>query len=102
MKLTRAKLNLGVIQRMGSDSQKLAHKQVQGDKESISLFKEAVGKLNVEFTDEVVNHVRVAVANFAFHARSEVEWRKFRANTTDRTKGKEKKKTLRETLKQIV
>eukprot|EP00544_Gedaniella_sp_CCMP2646_P009267 CAMPEP_0202500002 /NCGR_PEP_ID=MMETSP1361-20130828/31604_1 /ASSEMBLY_ACC=CAM_ASM_000849 /TAXON_ID=210615 /ORGANISM="Staurosira complex sp., Strain CCMP2646" /LENGTH=40 /DNA_ID= /DNA_START= /DNA_END= /DNA_ORIENTATION= len=31
------------------------------------------------------------VADYAFHARSAVEWQKYKAEKTDRTAGKEKK-----------
>jgi hypothetical protein len=39
------------------------------------------------------------VVDYAFHARSAVEWRKYKAAKTDRTTGKSKKMGIRKQLK---
>ena len=74
---------------------------MQNDATLKKLFQQAVDKLGGEWTEEIVSHVRMAVTNFVAHARTEVDWKKYRAETTDRTttQGRNKKKKLREILK---
>ena len=42
-----------------------------------------------------------SLLDFAFNARSEVEWAKYREKTTDRSNGTEKKLSRRERLKAV-
>jgi hypothetical protein len=63
------------------------------------LFHQKVKDLSGEYTDEVVELVRRRLVNFSFHARSNVEWKKYKKENTDRTAGKEKKMGRREYLK---
>ncbi len=39
------------------------------------------------------------IVDYAFHARSAIEWHKYQAKKTDRTSAKEKKMSVRERMK---
>ena len=103
MKRIRASISKKVISSLGRESQKLAYKHVLSDESLESLFKSKVKELETElskeFDDRAVKWVWQKVVDFAFHARSAVEWNKYRAEKTDRTAGKEKKMGVRELLK---
>jgi hypothetical protein len=47
----------------------------------------------------LVEWVLKRIVDYAFHARSAVDWEKYKANHTDRTAGKAKKMGRRELLK---
>jgi hypothetical protein len=99
MKLTRESISENSIKKYGLAAQQRAYGLVRKDEHLHLLFSEAVGKLNEKYDEDVIRYARTAVVAYAFHARSEVEWKKFRAVTTDRGAGKDKKLTLREFLK---
>ena len=101
MKQIRASITLHQINKHGSQAQSMAYKHVtETDKEGPRLFKLAVKSLNAgNFSEDVIGFAQRSVVNFAFHARSEVEWKKYRALTTDRAIAKEKKLGLRVLLK---
>jgi hypothetical protein len=99
MKKIRASISLRLIGKFGGETQKMAFEHVLADKEIIEQFKMAVARTGQAWPDVVLESVRECVATYAFHARSEVEWAKYRAGHTDRTVSKEKKMGLRENLK---
>ena len=100
MKIIRASISQRSIRKSGRQAQKDAYSLVQEDKVGHRLFEKAVSNLPGKgFSEDVILYARKAVLNYAFHARSEVEWKKFRAVTTDRSAGKDKKKSLRTILK---
>jgi hypothetical protein len=99
MKKIRASISQRLIAKYGGKTQKMSFEFVLADKEIIEQFKIAVERTEGEWPEIVLESVRECVATYAFHARSEVEWAKYRAGHTDRTVSKEKKMGLRENLK---
>lgn len=68
-----------------------------------SLFKAKAKELEEakgeKYDYRAVDWVWRKLTTYSFHARSNVEWNKYRAAKTDRTAGKEKKMGTREVLK---
>jgi hypothetical protein len=83
----------------GASIQKEAYDLVTKDESLVKLFQNAVNKLDNQPPKQAIEFVRRTVVNYAFHARSEVEWVKYRAMNTDRCAGVKKKLTRREQLK---
>jgi hypothetical protein len=80
-------------------AQQEAYRRVREDQDNHLLFSKAVEQLPDKYEEGVIRYARTAVMAYAFHARSEVEWKKYRAVTTDRHAGRGKKLNLRENLK---
>jgi hypothetical protein len=100
MQLIRASLNDRIINKLGDEAQKKAYDFVVENQQLPKQFMHAVrAELGNSFDDDTIAKVHNELLDFAFHGRSEVEWKKYRAATTDRSVGKEKKLQLREKLK---
>jgi hypothetical protein len=99
MKKIRGSITQRCIKRSGMFIQKKAYDLVTNDKSLVILFQNALGRLDHPPPEEAAEFVRRTVVNYAFHARSEVEWVKYRALNTDRCAGVNKKLHLRDQLK---
>jgi len=89
MKKIRASISMGYISAMGNSAQKRAHEFVYADEQLKTMFWECCNKKGSP-DDKLVEAVWERVVDFAFHARSEVVWEKYRASRTDRSVGKAK------------
>ena len=100
MQLIHASLNDRIINKLGDEAQKKAYDFVVKNQQLPKQFMHAVrAELGNSFDDDTITKVHNELLDFAFHGRSEVEWKKYHAATTDRSAGKEKKLQLREKLK---
>jgi len=95
----RRSISKDVIRSLGEDAQEKAYRHVEANSNRQALFQQKVKELAGEYDDEVIRSVRKRLVEYAFHARSNVEWKKYKAEHTDRTSGKEKKMGRREILK---
>jgi hypothetical protein len=87
----RSAITKDLIHSLGKHSQRRAYDHVNKNSKRQALFHQKVKDLSGEYTDEVVESVRRRLVNFSFHAWSNVEWKKYKKENTDRTAGKEKK-----------
>lgn len=103
MKTIRASISPSFIAKRGNLAQKEARDFVVGNVELKNSFRGLVRDLemasSLQFNPESVERVLSKIIDYAFHARSGVEWEKYKADHTDRTAGKEKKMGRREMLK---
>jgi hypothetical protein len=99
MKKIRASLTKEVISSLGNKSQKMAYAHLLADSALKEDFERQASKSGDEISKDAIHWVFKRIVNFAFHARSAVEWQKYRAEKTDRTAGKAKKMGIREFLK---
>jgi len=103
MKTIHASISKDMIEKHGRYSEQKAYEYVREKKHLKEWYKDKVVELekeiHTEFMQASVNWVFQKIVDFAFHARSAVEWNKYRAQHTDRTCGKEKKMGQREILK---
>lgn len=97
MRKVRASITVGVIRSLGNTAQQKAYEHLLKDGKLKKDFAERAKKSNID--ELAIEWVFERVVNYAFHARSAVEWRKYKAVQTDRTTGKEKKMGTREKLK---
>jgi hypothetical protein len=98
MKTIRASVGVESIGRIGSPVQKQAYTRIVKDQELWIAFLEACQRSG-DYPQEAVQKVYRHLVDYSFHARSEVEWLKYRELNTDRTAGKDKKMGRREMLK---
>jgi hypothetical protein len=99
MKKIRASLTKEVICSLGDKSQKKGYKHLLADSALKKYFETQASKSGDNISKDAVDWVFKRIVDFAFHGRSAVEWRKYRAEYTDRTAGKAKKMGTREFLK---
>jgi hypothetical protein len=104
MLVIRASINARLIDQLGKDAQKEAFSSVMEKKDLKQEFETRVKHVQVQsgeqpFSEKTISETYTSLVGFAFHARSEVEWKRLRATRTDRSTGKEKKMSLRENLK---
>lgn len=99
MKKIRASLTKEVISSLGNKSQKMAYAHLLADSALKEDFERQATKSGDDISKDAIHWVFKRIVNFAFHARSAVEWRKYRAEKTDRTAGKAKKMGIRAFLK---
>jgi hypothetical protein len=90
-------ITVGVIRSLGNKAQDKAYKHLLKDGKLKELLKRKAKESNID--ESAVEWVFKRVVDFAFHARSAVEWRKYKAAKTDRTTGKSKKMGIHEQLK---
>lgn len=99
LKRIREGINQKQIRTEASDAQWIAYDLLLADVGLLDMFRSAVQNESLDFSDETIAHVHEVLITYAFNARSEVEWRKYRAVTTDRTAGKENKVQRRDGMK---
>jgi hypothetical protein len=97
MTSVRASISVHVISSLGKKAQKDAYKFLLKDDKLLKEFTDKVKGIDVD--EDAVIWVYENIVDYTFHARSAVEWRKYRAEKTDRTAGKDKKMGTRENLK---
>jgi len=97
MTRVRASTTVGVIRSFGSDAQKKGYNHLLRNDDLKNGFKRATNKSEID--EDSMEWVFKRVVEYAFHARSAIEWRKYKAEKTDRTAGKEKKMSRRDALK---
>ena len=56
------------------------------------MFYQEVKELRGKYDDKVTWSIWKRLVEYAFHARSNVKWKKYKKENTDRTAGKEKNK----------
>uniref|UniRef100_A0A7S1V3C2 Uncharacterized protein n=1 Tax=Grammatophora oceanica TaxID=210454 RepID=A0A7S1V3C2_9STRA len=93
MKKVRASVSVESIRTMGRKAQKRAHEFLYLDKELRGGFSQCCKKKGSP-EDKLVTEVFERLLNFAFHARSEVEWQKYRAIRTDRSLGNRRRRAV--------
>jgi hypothetical protein len=89
MTKVRASITVCAIRSLGNKAQDEAYKHILKDGKLKELLKRKVKESNID--ESAVEWVFKRVVDYAFHARSAVEWRKYKAAKTDRTTGKSKK-----------
>ena len=100
MKVIRAALQERLIKTLGSEAQEKAYHFVVNNRELLQQFQTAVrSELGTSFQETISQTVHFEILEYAFNARTQVEWKRYKAHTTDRSAGKEKKLGLREFLK---
>jgi hypothetical protein len=88
-----------LIDTLGEEAQKQAYEYVMTNSNQQATFCQKVKELTGKYDDKVVQSVLKRLVDYAFHARSNVEWQKYKKENTDRTASKEKKMGQREILK---
>jgi hypothetical protein len=95
----RASITKELIYSLGEEAQIRAYEHVEKNSNRQAMFYQKVKELSGKYDDKLVHSVRKRIVDYAFHARSNVEWTKYKRENTDRTAGKEKKMGRREILK---
>jgi UDP-glucose 6-dehydrogenase len=95
----RASITKDLIDTLGEEAQKQAYEYVMTNSNQQATFCQKVKELTGKYDDKVVQSVLKRLVDYAFHARSNVEWQKYKKENTDRTASKEKKMGQREILK---
>ena len=95
----RASITKELIHSLGEEAQVRAYEHIEKNSNRQATFYQKVKELSGKYDDKTVHSVRKRIVDFAFHARSNVEWKRYKRDNTDRTAGKEKKMGRREILK---
>jgi hypothetical protein len=98
MTKVRASVTVGVIRSLGNNTQVKGYEHLLRKENGLEQeLKKVVAGKNID--EAAIFWVFERIVDYAFHARTAVEWRKYQAEMTDRTSGKEKKMSVREKLK---
>jgi hypothetical protein len=94
-----ASITVGIIRSLGNKAQDKAYKHLLKDNQLKELLTRKAKESNID--ESTVEWVFKRVVDYAFHARSAIEWRKYKAAKTDRTTGKSKKMRTNRIFKDI-
>jgi hypothetical protein len=94
----RSSITKDLIHSLGKDTQRRAYEHHVENKQQ-QLFYQKVKELRGKYDDKMMQSIQKRLVEYAFHARSNVKWKKYKKENTDRTAGKEKKMGRWEYLK---
>lgn len=90
MNNVRSSISKDLISSLAGDAQRRAYEHVENNSNRQAMFFQKVKDLQNEYDDKVVRSVQKQLVDFVFHARSNVEWKKYKRENTERPARKRK------------